>query len=62
MIKKQLSLILKISLILLMGHLCACGQTGPLYLPDQAPPIKVPKDQAPPTKEPKECVTVRPGV
>jgi predicted small lipoprotein YifL len=37
-----------ILLCLMMG----CGQSGPLYLPDQKPPIKVPSVFASKTKAP----------
>lgn len=32
--------------------LTACGQMGPLYLPDQKPPVHVAKDQTEKTIEP----------
>ncbi len=36
---------LKKLLLLLTAGLTGCGQFGPLYLPDQPPPIYVPKEQ-----------------
>lgn len=38
---KQHTLLLTFILSLLLQ---ACGQTGPLYLPDEAPPIYVPDE------------------
>jgi predicted small lipoprotein YifL len=31
-------------MVLLALFLTACGQTGPLYLPDEPPPIYVPEE------------------
>lgn len=39
---KHTALLLLIALGLLVQ---ACGQTGPLYLPDQKPPIYVPPEE-----------------
>ncbi len=37
---------MKTWIVLLTGLLLtACGQTGPLYLPDEPPPIYVPEDE-----------------
>ncbi|MDO9238795.1 LPS translocon maturation chaperone LptM [Methylicorpusculum sp.] len=40
MIKKFIPVLLLFSILL-----TACGQTGPLYLPDQRPPITVEKEK-----------------
>lgn len=39
------------SLLLLLTTLTACGQMGPLYLPDGPAPIRVPKSQPEPKVE-----------
>lgn len=35
-----------LSLLLIIFSLQACGQTGPLYHPDEEPPIHVEKDDS----------------
>jgi len=35
-----------LSLLLILLALQACGQTGPLYHPDEEPPIHVEKEQS----------------
>ena len=48
--KLRLAVALHCSLLLLA--LAACGQRGPLYLPDEAPPAEKPEmDQASPDEE-----------
>ena len=41
MLKRKLTLFLMLSACL---TIMACGQSGPLYHPDQPPPIYVPRD------------------
>jgi len=40
----MLGFYLRLSVLLLVLFVQACGQIGPLYLPDAPPPVHVPKD------------------
>jgi len=43
--------VLRVACVLMLGSLAACGQKGPLYLPDQARDIVTRPTQTPPPPE-----------